>query len=97
MALKPKFSLKTDELTSEQTLEVTPAETATTLTRYMIGSFHKDGVWFLTTAKFDPSTGAMGEYKEQRVGQEWALLREAHNLAIAKLNIYEPEVLQENN
>lgn len=96
MALKPKFTLKAETPEQEQTL-VKTEETPANLTRYMVGTYWDQdaGIWYLTTAKFDPATGAMGEYKATRVGKEWALIREAHDVATSRFNIFEPDDLKE--
>lgn len=91
--MKPKFVLKTDEETSESALvvndDVSVPKQAVPLTRFLVGTYNKDGMWYLTTAKFDPATGSIGKFTETKVGKEWALIREAMDLAIARLHIYE--------
>lgn len=96
MALKPKFTLKSEGSEQEPLLEKTE-QSPVKLTRYMIGTYwdQDTGIWHLTTAKFDPATGVIGEFKDTRVGKEWALIREAYEVATSKCNLFEPDNLNE--
>lgn len=90
--------LPTVELTTESNDVITETEQPIQLTRYMVGSFKNpvNSEWMLGYVKFDPVTGALGEFKSERVAGDFEEMRYKVKIKLVELGVLQPDPVLEN-